>query len=43
LGIRNASKDCSYPVHHPKFKVDEDALANGSGMMAWLAINYLEQ
>ena len=42
LGIRNANKDCMYPVHHPKFKVDEDALANGAGMMAWLAINFLE-
>ncbi len=43
LGIRNEDKDCIYPVHHPKFKVDEDALPLGAGMMAWLAINYLNQ
>ncbi len=41
LGIKNEAKDCVYPVHHPKFKVDEDALADGAGMMAWLAVAFL--
>jgi amidohydrolase len=41
LGIKNDEKETGYAVHHPKFKVDEDALAIGSGMMAWLAVSYL--
>lgn len=42
LGIQNDEKETGYAVHHPKFKVDEDALALGSGMMAWLAVSYLK-
>jgi amidohydrolase len=36
LGVRNESKDAIHNVHTPVFKVDEDAIANGVGMMAWL-------
>jgi len=43
LGIKNDEKETGYGVHHPKFKVDEDALALGSGMMAWLAVSYLKK
>ena len=28
-------------VHTPTFDIDEDALAHGPGLMAWLAINEL--
>jgi amidohydrolase len=42
LGIKNDAKETGYAVHHPKFKVDEDALALGAGMMAWQAVNFLE-
>jgi hippurate hydrolase len=36
LGVRNQAKDAIHNVHTPVFKVDEDAIAHGVGMMAWL-------
>ena len=39
LGVRNEEKDAIHNVHTPVFKIDEDAIANGVGMMAWLGIN----
>lgn len=41
LGTGNAKKDTERGVHTPKFNVDEDAIALGMGLMAWLAINEL--
>ncbi len=38
LGVRNESKDAIHNVHTPIFKVDEDAIAHGVGMMAWLGV-----
>jgi len=32
LGIGNDAKDTSYSLHHPRFAVDEDALAIGAAM-----------
>jgi len=42
LGIRNEEKGITNGVHTPNFNIDEDALAIGPGMMAWLAVNELE-
>jgi amidohydrolase len=42
LGIRNEEKGITNGVHTPNFDIDEDALAIGPGMMAWLAVNELE-
>lgn len=39
LGVRNESKDAIHNVHTPVFKVDEDAIAHGVGMMAWLGVS----
>jgi amidohydrolase len=39
LGVRNEAKDAIHNVHTPVFKVDEDAIANGVGMMAWLGVS----
>ena len=39
LGVRNESKDAIHNVHTPVFKVDEDAIAYGVGMMAWLGVS----
>jgi hippurate hydrolase len=36
LGVRNQAKDAIHNVHTPVFKVDEDAIAHGVGIMAWL-------
>jgi hypothetical protein len=39
LGAGNQSKGIVYNVHHPKFNIDENAIEQGIGMMAWLAIS----
>ena len=36
LGVRNASKGIIHNVHTPHFNIEEDAIENGVGMMAWL-------
>lgn len=41
LGIRNDAKGITSGVHTPRFDIDEDALAIGPGLMAWLAVNEL--
>jgi len=41
LGTRNEEKGIVSGVHTPTFDIDEDALAHGPGLMAWLAINEL--
>jgi len=41
LGALNPEKDCHYPIHHPKFNFDEDALPYGSAMLAEACLEYL--
>lgn len=36
LGVRNASKGIIHNVHTPHFNIEEDAIENGVGIMAWL-------
>ncbi|MFZ9981009.1 MAG: M20 metallopeptidase family protein [Cyclobacteriaceae bacterium] len=43
LGTRNEQKGITSFVHTPTFDIDEDALASGPGLMAWLAVSELEQ
>lgn len=38
LGTASSNGQNSYPVHNPKFNIDESALETGMGLMAWLAI-----
>jgi amidohydrolase len=38
LGTRNEAKGITSYVHTPTFDIDEDALAIGPGLMAWMAI-----
>lgn len=38
LGVRNENKGITYGVHHPKFDIDENALAIGVQMMCIAAI-----
>jgi len=38
LGAGNKAKGISAGVHTPTFNIDEKAIENGMGMMAWLAI-----
>ena len=43
LGTKNEAKNTGFSVHHPSFDVDEDALEQGCGLMAYLAISELNQ
>jgi IAA-amino acid hydrolase len=43
LGVRNESEDAVYSVHHPKFKVDEDALPIGMALHVAFALRSLEE
>jgi amidohydrolase len=43
LGTANKAKGITSFVHTPTFDIDEDALKLGPGLMAWLAIQELQQ
>ena len=42
LGVRNESQGAVFSVHHPKFKVDEDALALGTALHVGYAFESLD-
>lgn len=41
LGVRNESKGAAYPLHHPKFKIDEDAIPIGIETLMGTALAFL--
>jgi amidohydrolase len=41
LGTRNEAKGITSYIHTPTFNIDEDALAIGPGLMAWIALREL--
>nr|WP_298100151.1 amidohydrolase [uncultured Shinella sp.] len=43
LGIRNEAIDAVYPLHHPKFRVDESALPIGAAVLARAATTFLAE
>ncbi len=43
LGIRNEEQGATWSVHHPRFKVDEDALPLGSALHTAFALRSLEE
>lgn len=43
LGVGNPEKQTNYPLHHPMFDIDEDALPIGIAMLSAIALNYLGQ
>ncbi len=43
LGVRNEDQGATYSVHHPKFKVDEDALPIGAALHVAFAFRSLEE
>lgn len=43
LGIRNETQGAVYSVHHPKFKVDEDALPIGAALHVAFAFRSLDE
>lgn len=40
LGVMNREKDACYPLHHPRFQMDEDVLGQGSAVYAQYAWEY---
>lgn len=43
VGVRNEDKGCSYPQHHERFNIDEDALEMGAALYAQYAIDFLNE
>ncbi len=43
LGTGNEEKGTTNGVHTPNFNIDEDAIELGIGLMAWIAVNQLNQ
>jgi metal-dependent amidase/aminoacylase/carboxypeptidase family protein len=43
LGVRNEEQGATYMVHHPKFKVDEDALPIGTALHVNFALESLQE
>ena len=43
LAAGQPDKGFRYPQHHPMVKFDEDALAGGSAVYAYVALRYLEE
>jgi IAA-amino acid hydrolase len=43
LGVRNEAQDAVYSVHHPKFKVDEEALPLGAALHVAFALRSLSE
>ncbi len=39
LGAANPAKNCTYPHHHPRFNIDEDALPLGTALLAEMALS----
>ena len=39
LGVGNIKKNITSGVHTPTFNIDENAIENGMGIMAWLAVS----
>jgi amidohydrolase len=42
LGCRNEQKDCIYPLHHPRFNLDEESMKYGIKLLTELAYNFSE-
>jgi len=43
LGTTNKAKDCVYPNHSSKFKVDEDVLKYGTASLALIALEFTKE
>nr|WP_248928359.1 amidohydrolase [Paenibacillus hamazuiensis] len=41
LGVHNGQEYTGYPLHHPMFDLDEEALPYGVAMLSAVALNYL--
>ncbi|USG64503.1 M20 family metallopeptidase [Brevibacillus ruminantium] len=42
LGCRNDQTGCVYPLHHPRFNLDESCLAVGVAMQVYNALSFLQ-
>ncbi|MNJ55229.1 putative hydrolase YxeP [compost metagenome] len=42
VGAGNPQKNATYPHHHPKFDIDEDAMLHAASLMIAMALSYQE-
>jgi amidohydrolase len=42
LGTMNSNSNEIFPLHSSHFKVDENAMKNSTGLMAWIAFSFLK-
>lgn len=43
LGISNGQSETRYPLHHPQFDLDEQALPIGAAMLAAIGLHYIKE
>jgi len=43
LGVSNGQSETKYPLHHPKFDLDEEALPIGAAMLSAIGLSYLKK
>lgn len=43
VGVGNEAKGCTYPQHHERFNMDEDALELGTALYAQYAVDFLSK
>ncbi len=43
IGYRNETKECIYPPHHEKFKIDEDYMKYGTALHVQFALDFLNK
>jgi amidohydrolase len=43
LGCRNEQTGCVYPLHHPRFNLDESCLAAGTAMQVYNTLAFLDE
>jgi len=43
LGCGNSGKGLAYPLHSPKFNVDEECIKTGAAVLAQFAVDYLQR
>ncbi|HSB03829.1 MAG TPA: amidohydrolase, partial [Thermodesulfobacteriota bacterium] len=43
FGTKSTEKGITYPLHHPRFDIDEDVLPTGAALLAALALEFLRK
>ncbi|MEM9935268.1 MAG: amidohydrolase, partial [Bacteroidota bacterium] len=43
IGTRNEKKGITHGLHTSRFNIDEEVLRKAPGLMAWIAVNALQE